>query len=410
MGRRGEGATQEAATAPGSEDDAEHWFLPHRWAVTVEPDCTTVFDLVLGDRIRLRGALARDLLGAPELWLRRFEAYPVVEPSLRAFAASLREHSPTKWSRAALMRGGGYEQLFIELTSRCNERCVHCYAESTPERTEELPARAVAEVIDAGARLGFRTVQLTGGDPLIADAFLDAAARATDRRYETVEVYTNGVALNEERFERLRALGVHFAFSFYSHRPEAHDAITRLPGSWQRTLRAIERCVEADRRVRVSIVCLESNRDDLEATISLLESIGVPRHAIGHDRVRTVGRGLEAPMADVDDVVGYRANHRAGPLDDMAPEEFSFGGRIAVRPDGAVVPCIFAREQILGNVLDSPLDVILGEAVAIAPPAALSNEASAQIAESLACLECRVRSTLLAKPPAALVQLRAVPA
>ena len=55
-----------------------------------------------------------------------------------------------------------------------------------------------------------------------------------------VKLKTNAVLIREKEAQRLRALGVEqVQISVYSHRPEVHDAITKIPGSLKRTLAAI---------------------------------------------------------------------------------------------------------------------------------------------------------------------------
>ena len=140
------------------------------------------------------------------------------------------------------------------LTARCNERCTHCYAESSPDRTEALSEAVVMSALDDAAELGFARVQLTGGDPLVSDLCVPAAAHASKLGIAQVEVYTNGLALIGRTYEQLAALGVRLAFSFYSHDPATHDAITRTPGSHRRTLAAIHRSVRDGLDVRVSVI------------------------------------------------------------------------------------------------------------------------------------------------------------
>ncbi len=53
-----------------------------------------------------------------------------------------------------------------------------------------------------------------------------------------VKIKTNAVMIHEEEAQRLRELGVDtIQISVYSHRPEVHDAITKLPHSFERTIR-----------------------------------------------------------------------------------------------------------------------------------------------------------------------------
>ncbi|RME83199.1 MAG: radical SAM protein, partial [Zetaproteobacteria bacterium] len=129
--------------------------------------------------------------------------------------------------------------VFVELTARCQERCVHCYAASGPAREEMLPTPIVEAVLEAAARRGRPWVQFTGGDPLLHPDWLRLVRRARALGMP-VEVYTNALALREAHLDALAGLGVRLAVSLYAADPEVHDRITQVPGSFRRTWAAVE--------------------------------------------------------------------------------------------------------------------------------------------------------------------------
>jgi len=364
-----------------------HHFLPPSWALTRDGGEVRVLDLATGSGATLDGEIARVIFEDQELAARRLAALGAIQPVLGLLGEAVAEHAPKEWNRATLLEGSGWDMLFLELTARCNERCLHCYAESTPERTETLPDEVVTRVIASAKEAGFTLIQLTGGDPLIAPMCVAAARQAKDLGLR-VEVYTNGLALHGEVFDELAALDVSFAFSFYSYDAETHDEITRRPGSHARTLDAIRQSVEAGLKVRVSIVILAHNDEDLLPTIELIESVGVDPDAIRYDRERRVGRG-----EDGEEVV-LPADPRAN-THGIGGERPRFGGKVAVRPDGAVVPCIFDRDTVLGNVFDDDLGAIIGRPVAIASPSPLSFIEASALKEKLTCYDCRIRAKVL---------------
>jgi len=374
------------------------YFLAPRWAVTRDGGRVHALDLADGSAARLEGAIGRAFFDDSDAAARRLVGLGALNPKLGALGTALTEGSFKPWNRATLLEGSGYQELFLELTASCNERCGHCYAESAPERTETLDGRVVDEVLEAAKRIGFRTAQLTGGDPLVAPTCLAAATTATRLGFDRVEIYTNGLALKGGLFDGLLDLGVSFAFSVYSHRDDAHDAITQTPGSHGRTLDAIRRCLLAGAPIRVGIVVRDSNVQDLEPTIALLQEIGVAETAIVYDRERRMGRGEYREEPVVLDAAPKGSTHR----DSRVHAEF--GGRIAVRPDGAVVPCIFSRTIVLGNVHETPLDTILKAPEPLASPKQLDAAQRDALGESLSCLECRVRTHALSNEP--LVALR----
>lgn len=361
-----------------------------------------VHDILSGAQLTLEGAVAEAVLQRRTHGALRALGQHEPTGALAELCRALDRHALLPLTRAALLKGTGYGQLFIELGARCNERCVHCYAESSPERSEALSERAVRETLEDAALLGFERVQLTGGDPLISELCLPAARYARELGVRDVEIYTNGLALTGKLYEQLAALRARFAFSFYSHDPAAHDAITRTPGSQRRTLAAIRRVAADGLALRASVIVMDENRDHLEPTVALLREAGVPEHSIGADVQRSVGRGLmtiRPKQSRIEDVLGAAsAGHRQIPADASAQAEgggADASGRAAVGYDGIVFPCIFSRGFPLGRVPDQRLRAILSDETPLAVDLERLDGEYSRRSEQLACWDCRMRAAVL---------------
>ncbi len=127
--------------------------------------------------------------------------------------------------------------VHLDLTYRCNERCVHCYLDHDDHG--EMTTAEVTDVLDQLADAGVFFLSLSGGEVLMRSDFFEIVERARQLRFN-VKIKTNGVMIHEKEAARFRRLGVEqIQISVYSHRPEVHDAITKLPGSLNRTIRAI---------------------------------------------------------------------------------------------------------------------------------------------------------------------------
>lgn len=359
-------------------------FVPPAWLLFERGGALEVRDLeARAPALALSGALAAAALEGDAAPLLRLVPF---RPELSDFARDLSAAAPRALTRADVLRGGGYRMLFLELGARCNERCVHCYAESHPSRAEALTLDEVLAVLDDAHALGFRVVQLTGGDPLIAPTLLPAARRAHALGFETIEIYTNGLSLDRALLDELLPLRPSFAFSFYSHDAEIHDAITRTPGSQARTARAIAMTVDAGLDVRVSLIALELNHASLDRTVELVRALGVSPDAIRVDVQRGVGRGTFAADSDTWTMPAPSGgSHRPR-------EEIRFGGMACVGFDGLVYPCIFSRHLPLGDLRRERLRTILERRDEVVVPAHLEP---ASFRERLACGDCQMRAALL---------------
>jgi radical SAM protein with 4Fe4S-binding SPASM domain len=363
--------------------------------IYVEPSVVVVLPSVGDVRVAEVGA-GRELVATGRVAdeLRGFFATGARGPVLRALgeahpiarvAESLAGQPWVPLERSSALTLDGLYTLFLELTGQCNERCVHCYADAGPEVSSAL-ARPVVERVLAEARaLGFDHVQFTGGDPLICAFLPELVERATALGFGSREIYTNGLLLSDALLDRLAPSAPSLAFSFYSHDPDTHDRITRTPGSQVRTARAIRRAVDRGFRVRVSILIMKENAGDLGATIAFVRALGVEN--VGGGGTVAVGRGevFEADRSSLNDDADLAAG------DGHRPRAESREGKLCVTSDGAVVPCIFNREERLGDVHAQSLAEILARPAR--RPRALRVQGDER---ELSCPSCRVTRYALA--------------
>lgn len=364
------------------------YFLPDDWILWQSEGLLEVIQLSSGAHIQIEARAEVDAV-RPELSSSVWGSLARFEPLVGQLRKQLEEQALQPLTRATVLRGSGWKQLFVELTGKCNEQCVHCYAESSPARTEALAWPELRGVLQDAKALGFGLVQLTGGDPLISPHCVRAVELAAELELPEVEIYTNGLALRGRVYDRLRELAPSFAFSFYSHDPATHDAITQTPGSHARTARAIRRAVEDGLKVRIGVISMEENQAHAPSTYEYLRSLGVPEASIRFDQMRDVGRGRPMPPeADT-----QSPPIRTGGVESAKPR--NFGGTAAVSYDGTVYPCIFSRHLPLGSTRRSRLEAILTSAEPIVPTKKSLSLAGARWGDKLSCWECRTRSALL---------------
>src|SRR6204780_1351193 len=125
----------------------------------------------------------------------------------------------------------------LDLTYRCNERCVHCYLDHDDHG--EMTTTEIKDLLDQMADAGVFYLTISGGEILMRRDFFEILEHARKRTF-CVKLKTNGVLIREKTALRLRELGVESVqISIYSHRPEVHDAITKLPGSFRQSIEAV---------------------------------------------------------------------------------------------------------------------------------------------------------------------------
>jgi radical SAM protein with 4Fe4S-binding SPASM domain len=163
--------------------------------------------------------------------------------------------------------------VHLDITYRCNERCVHCYLDHDDHG--EMTTAEIEDVLNQLSDAGVFFLTLSGGEVLMRRDFFEIVGHAR-RLLFNVKVKTNGVMIREAHARRIRELGVEqVQISVYSHRHEVHDAITKLPGSLKRTIEAIRFLKSQGLKVVIANVLMTSNLFDNTGVMALAKELGV---------------------------------------------------------------------------------------------------------------------------------------
>lgn len=161
----------------------------------------------------------------------------------------------------------------LDLTYRCNERCVHCYLDH--HDYGEMTTAEIKRVVDEMAEAGVLTLILSGGEIFLRKDFFEIVEHAR-RLLFSVKLKTNAVLIGKKEAARLRELAVYdIQVSIYSHRPEVHDGITLVPGSLKRSLDAIRFLTAQGLKVTMANVLMRQNMTDYLGVQALAQELGV---------------------------------------------------------------------------------------------------------------------------------------
>jgi radical SAM protein with 4Fe4S-binding SPASM domain len=160
----------------------------------------------------------------------------------------------------------------LDITWRCNERCVHCYLDH--EGKDEMSTAEIKDVIRQLADAGTFFLTISGGEPLLRRDCFEILEYARALRFN-VKLKTNAVMIGHKQADRIRELGLEkVQVSIYSHRPEVHDAITKMPGSLKRSIDAIRRLTAHGVKVSIANVLMKQNAGDGMAVKQLADELG----------------------------------------------------------------------------------------------------------------------------------------
>jgi len=163
--------------------------------------------------------------------------------------------------------------VHLDITYRCNERCVHCYLDHDDHG--EMTTSEIKGVLDQLAEAGTFFLTLSGGEILMRMDFFEIIGHARQLLFN-VRLKTNGVMIGADEARRMRELGVEqIQISIYSHRPLVHDAITKSPGSLRRSIQAIKFLRQQGLKVTIANVLMTANSGDHAGVQALARELGV---------------------------------------------------------------------------------------------------------------------------------------
>ncbi len=135
------------------------------------------------------------------------------------------------------------EYVSMTMEFRCNLRCVHCMIEDTMHRLVPESADRFEELLAQNTQQRrWKGLILTGSEITLRRDLADLARRARGAGFEHVRIQTHGMHLAQQAYcDSLVEAGVDEYFvSVAGPDAETHDAITTVPGSFEKTLRGLE--------------------------------------------------------------------------------------------------------------------------------------------------------------------------
>ena len=190
------------------------------------------------------------------------------------------------------------EVVCINLTNRCNLRCIFCFNDaSRTQAGDELSADEILRFLkNLRPYLARRPMlALMGGEPLLARDRLLAVARGAGRRWEKL-VSTNGLLVDDAFAHGARDAGLQVQVSVDGARAASHERI-RGKETFSRATDAVGRLARAGAHTIMSMVAHRDNQGEIEAYLDLALRLGasearvIPLKRVGAGR----DNGLQMP-------------------------------------------------------------------------------------------------------------------
>jgi radical SAM protein with 4Fe4S-binding SPASM domain len=186
--------------------------------------------------------------------------------SYGAFSADL--HQKQSGKRAPM-------QVSIEVTRRCPLECQHCYNNlpmgDQDARSREMTTEEHFRMLDELVEMGTFWLIYTGGEIFARKDFLEIYTYAKKKGF-LITLFTNGTLINEKIADYLVEWPP-FAIeiTLYGRTRETYEALTMIPGSYDRCLRGIELLRERGLPLKLKTVATSINKHEVVAMRRFVE-------------------------------------------------------------------------------------------------------------------------------------------
>lgn len=298
--------------------------------------------------------------------------------------------------------------LQLEITTKCNERCIHCYIpNSKKDKGINMPFSLFTRVVDEFASMGGLHITLSGGEAFLHPQ-ISAMLRYCRSKDLKITILSNLLNLKESDILTIKETNVSLIqVSLYSMDENIHDCITTVKGSFTKTKSAIESLVKADVPVQISCPLMKANRDGYRDVLLYAQSLKIKAYTdyimmaqSNLDKSNLINRlSLSETEVVLRDIISYdfdyhrlidsKTTNEFKPIDNDRYKKQPVCGvgydNCCISANGDVYPCAGWQNYILGNVSTDSLKIIWENSERIKQLRRITQESFPQ------CIECEAR-------------------
>lgn len=300
--------------------------------------------------------------------------------------------------------------LQFELSSRCNERCIHCYIPNEKKNHGfDMPTSKVKSILDEFAAMGGIHVTLSGGEAFLHKDIITIAQYCREKDLK-ISILSNLISLKDEQIPALKKLNLSLVqASLYSMNSEIHDQITTVKGSFEKTKASIEKLVAADIPVQISCPLMKANKSGYNEVLEYAKSLKIKAQTdyimMARSDLDTENLAQRLSLTETEVVIRDIIEHDTQYKDETL-EQLPISDRIqfdleryksqpvcgvgydncCITANGDVYPCAGWQDYVLGNVYKNSLKEIWENSERVKKLRTITQASFPQ------CLECKARN------------------
>jgi radical SAM protein with 4Fe4S-binding SPASM domain len=172
------------------------------------------------------------------------------------------------------------QQIFLEVTLRCNAKCEHCGSSCGEKiQKDEVSAEDLKRMLkDVANHYDARKILLdvTGGEPLMRKDLFDLMAYANKLGFRW-GITTNGMLINDKILKKFKECNVESISISLDGLKETHEKFRKVPGCYNIIIDNIKKILKtkACKLLQITTVANKKNLNELQEIYELLLSLGI---------------------------------------------------------------------------------------------------------------------------------------
>ncbi len=250
----------------------------------------------------------------------------------------------------------------IELVTKCNWRCSHCYIPSHTNRG--MSKEKLFSLFEELKKMGTMDLVLTGGEIFSRKDTLEIIKKAREMHF-SVTLLSNASLLNEDIIKELSLLYIsEFSCTVFSLEDEIHDSITSIKGSLKKTLANIELLKKYEIPLQVKTPLMSSNKFAYQELQKYCEENGITYGATptifsksngdcSTHRLRIQREDLKNIIKDLDQISKFSPGKQPKSNEPCPILRYI----LSIDADGNVYPCNSFYHKV-GNIFENSISYI----------------------------------------------------